>query len=96
MEGVAGVVTADQPGPGGFEYERFRHFMTNETLAAVHSADQSNSHSRDQLQELHARAIAQLPEVRRTRGFAHHSVYGKRYVGSVGLRGGGRRLQLGF
>lgn len=38
MEGVAGVVTADQLGPGGFEYERFRHFMTNETLAAVHSA----------------------------------------------------------
>lgn len=35
MEGVAGVVTADQLGPGGFEYERFRHFMTNETLAAV-------------------------------------------------------------
>ena len=29
MEGVAGVVTADQLGPGGFEYERFRHFMTN-------------------------------------------------------------------
>src|SRR5262249_20140958 len=26
MEGVAGVVTGDQLGPGGFEYERFRHF----------------------------------------------------------------------
>lgn len=38
MEGVAGVVTADQLGPGGFEYERFRHFMTNETLAAVKAA----------------------------------------------------------
>ena len=38
MEGVAGVVTADQLGPGGFEYERFRHFMTNETLAAVNAA----------------------------------------------------------
>ncbi|MGC1620694.1 MAG: M55 family metallopeptidase, partial [Candidatus Acidiferrum sp.] len=25
MEGVAGVVTADQLIPGGFEYERFRH-----------------------------------------------------------------------
>ena len=35
MEGVAGVVTTDQLGPGGFEYERFRHFMTNETLAAI-------------------------------------------------------------
>jgi len=38
MEGVAGVVTADQLGPQGFEYERFRHFMTNEALAAVRAA----------------------------------------------------------
>lgn len=38
MEGVAGVVTADQLGPEGFEYERFRHFMTNEALAAVRAA----------------------------------------------------------
>jgi D-amino peptidase len=43
MEGVAGVVTADQLGPGGFEYERFRHFMTNETLAAVNAAAQSGA-----------------------------------------------------
>lgn len=38
MEGVAGVVTADQLGPQGFEYERFRRFMTNEALAAVRGA----------------------------------------------------------
>src|SRR5689334_4202385 len=43
MEGVAGVVTADQLGPGGFEYERFRHFMTNETMAAVNAATQSGA-----------------------------------------------------
>lgn len=43
LEGVAGVVTADQLGPGGFEYERFRHFMTNETLAAVTAANQSGA-----------------------------------------------------
>jgi len=43
MEGVAGVVTADQLGPGGFEYERFRHFMTNETMAAVNAANQSGA-----------------------------------------------------
>src|SRR5215470_3634295 len=43
MEGVAGVVTADQLGSSGFEYERFRHFMTNETLAAVNAANQSGS-----------------------------------------------------
>ena len=43
LEGVAGVVTADQLGPGGFEYERFRRFMTNETLAAVNAANQSGA-----------------------------------------------------
>src|SRR5437899_632635 len=43
MEGVAGVVTADQLGPGGFEYERFRRFMTNETLAAVLAAKASGA-----------------------------------------------------
>ncbi|HYL86471.1 MAG TPA: M55 family metallopeptidase [Candidatus Angelobacter sp.] len=43
MEGVAGVVTADQLLPAGFEYERFRHFMTNETLAAVHAAKESGA-----------------------------------------------------
>ncbi|HYL62136.1 MAG TPA: M55 family metallopeptidase [Candidatus Methylomirabilis sp.] len=43
MEGVAGVVTADQLGPGAFEYERFRHFMTNETLAAVNAAKEAGA-----------------------------------------------------
>jgi D-amino peptidase len=43
MEGVAGVVTADQLGPTGFEYERFRQFMTNETLAAVRAANESGA-----------------------------------------------------
>jgi D-amino peptidase len=43
MEGVAGVVTADQLGPAGFEYERFRHFMTNETLAAVRAAREAGA-----------------------------------------------------
>ncbi len=38
MEGVAGVVTDDQLGPEGFEYERFRRFMTDEALAAVRAA----------------------------------------------------------
>ena len=38
MEGVAGVVTADQLTPGGFEYERFRRFMTDEAIAAVRGA----------------------------------------------------------
>lgn len=38
MEGVTGVVTGDQLGPGGFEYERFRRFMTEEVLAAMAGA----------------------------------------------------------
>ena len=38
MEGVAGVVTAEQLGPSGFEYERFRRFMTDEALAAINGA----------------------------------------------------------
>lgn len=38
MEGIAGVVTNDQLGPGSFEYERFRGFMTAEAVAAVNGA----------------------------------------------------------
>lgn len=38
MEGIAGVVTADQLSPSGFEYERFRGFMTAEVLAAIDGA----------------------------------------------------------
>ncbi len=38
MEGLAGVVTGEQLGPGGFEYERFREFMTGEANAAIEAA----------------------------------------------------------
>src|SRR5262245_27585893 len=38
MEGVAGTVTGDQLGPAGFEYGRFREFMTREAMAAVDAA----------------------------------------------------------
>src|ERR687893_732242 len=38
MEGVAGVVPAEQLGPAGFEYARFREFMTLEVLAAVEAS----------------------------------------------------------
>ncbi|MDH4067275.1 MAG: M55 family metallopeptidase [Acidobacteriota bacterium] len=43
MEGVAGVVTGDQIGPSGFEYGRFREFMTREALAAVAAARESGA-----------------------------------------------------
>ncbi len=38
MEGVVGVVTADQLGPDGFEYQRFRQFMTAEVNACIEAA----------------------------------------------------------
>ena len=38
MEGVVGVVTGDQLGPTGFEYQRFREFMTQEVNAAIDAA----------------------------------------------------------
>ena len=38
MEGVAGVVTGEQLGPTGFEYGRFREFMTREALSAIEGA----------------------------------------------------------
>ena len=38
MEGVVGVVTNEQLGPSGFEYARFREFMTGEVNAAIDGA----------------------------------------------------------
>jgi D-amino peptidase len=38
LEGIAGVVTGDQLSPAGFEYGRFREFMTAEVLAAIRGA----------------------------------------------------------
>ena len=38
MEGVVGVVSNEQLGPTGFEYARFREFMTQEVNAAIQGA----------------------------------------------------------
>jgi D-amino peptidase len=38
MEGVVGAVTGEQLGPQGFEYGRFREFMTQEVNAAIEAA----------------------------------------------------------
>ena len=43
MEGIAGVVTGDQLSPEGFEYQRFRDFMTKEALAAVQTAKKAGA-----------------------------------------------------
>ncbi len=38
MEGIAGVVSGEQLGPTGFEYQRFREFMTQEVNTAIDAA----------------------------------------------------------
>lgn len=38
MEGIAGVVTSEQLGPSGFEYQRARQWMTDEVNAAIQGA----------------------------------------------------------
>ena len=38
LEGVVGAVTGEQLSPGGFEYNRFREFMTAEVNAAIQAA----------------------------------------------------------
>ncbi|HEV8384448.1 MAG TPA: M55 family metallopeptidase [Candidatus Acidoferrales bacterium] len=43
MEGVVGAVTGDQLGPSGFEYGRYREFMTREALAAVNAAKEAGA-----------------------------------------------------
>src|SRR2546425_10903689 len=43
MEGITGVVTADQLSPAGFEYSRFRELMTAEVLAAIQGAREAGA-----------------------------------------------------
>ena len=43
MEGIAGVVSPEQLGPTGFEYPRFREFMTAEVLAAIEGAREAGA-----------------------------------------------------
>lgn len=43
MEGITGVVSNEQLGPGGFEYQRAREFMTAEALAAIQGAREAGA-----------------------------------------------------
>ncbi len=43
MEGITGVVSDAQLGPDGFEYQRFREFMTLEALAAIEGAREAGA-----------------------------------------------------
>ena len=43
MEGIAGAVTPEQLGPGGFEYNAFREIVTAEALAAIEGAREAGA-----------------------------------------------------
>jgi D-amino peptidase len=43
MEGLAGAVSAEQLGPGGFEYNAYRRIMTEEVLAAIEGAREAGA-----------------------------------------------------
>ncbi len=43
MEGITGVVSSDQLGPGSFEYDKFRQYMTSEALAAMAGAREAGA-----------------------------------------------------
>ncbi len=43
MEGIGGVVTSEQLGPSGFEYAKFREYMTAEALAAIAGAREAGA-----------------------------------------------------
>ncbi|MFQ5627417.1 MAG: M55 family metallopeptidase [bacterium] len=43
MEGVVGAVTGEQLGPSGFEYQRFREFMTEEVNTAIAAAREAGA-----------------------------------------------------
>ena len=73
MEGIAGVVSEQQLGPGGFEYERFREFMTGEVNAAIEGATEAGA-TRFVVSDSHGNAQSLLidklpPAVRVVRSF---------------------------
>jgi D-amino peptidase len=43
MEGIGGVVSSEQLGPTGFEYAKFREYMTAEALAAIQGAQMAGA-----------------------------------------------------
>ena len=43
MEGLTGVVTGEQLGPSGFEYDRFRQIMTDEVNATIEAAREAGA-----------------------------------------------------
>ncbi len=90
MEGIAGVVTADQLMPQGFEYERARHFMTNEVLAAVRAAKVAGA-TKILIADSHGNGESLLIDEFRAR--AHHSLMAAawRHDGGASIRPSMRR-----
>jgi len=61
MEGVTGVVTADQLGPQGFEYQKFREQMTDEVNAAIQGASAAGA-TEFVVSDSHGNAESLLPD----------------------------------
>jgi D-amino peptidase len=75
MEGVTGVVTSDQLGPQGFEYQKFREQMTDEVNAAIAGASAAGatefvvSDSHGNAESLLLDRLTASPAVTLVRGF---------------------------
>jgi D-amino peptidase len=61
MEGVTGVVTADQLSPQGFEYQKFREQMTDEVNAAIQGASAAGA-TEFVVSDSHGNAESLLPD----------------------------------
>jgi D-amino peptidase len=61
MEGIGGVVTSDQTGPQGFEYETAREWMTAETNAAIQGAFEAGA-TEVLVSDSHGNAESLLPD----------------------------------
>ena len=62
MEGIAGVVDADEVRPGQSEYERNRALLTAEANAAVHGVYDYDAGAQVLVTEAHAQFRNLLPE----------------------------------
>lgn len=61
MEGIGGVVTSDQTGPQGFEYQQARQWMTGEANAAIQGAFEAGA-TEVLVSDSHGNAESLLPD----------------------------------
>ncbi|MGH9711333.1 MAG: M55 family metallopeptidase, partial [Candidatus Acidiferrales bacterium] len=62
MEGIAGVVNADQLGPGGVDYSLFRKLMTDEVNAAIEGALAAGA-DKITVADSHGNELSILPDI---------------------------------